>query len=91
MDVAGCYYTFTDNKNARKFILDDDSSEKIIEIFEYIEDKIGFDVNYYNYNGKHGECFKTEVTNKTCFTESNDKTYNTLPIRGTNYNCKILL
>ena len=28
LDVTGCYYTFTDDKNTMNFILDNDSLEK---------------------------------------------------------------
>ena len=64
LNVTSCCYTSTNDKNTMNFILDDDSLVKIIEILEYIDDKLGFGINDDTYNGKHGESFKTKVTNE---------------------------
>ena len=91
LNVTGRYYTFNDDSKTMNFILNDDSLEKIIEIFENIEAKLGLDINDYTYDSDYATYFKTKASNKTCFRQSSDKTHNILPREKTGYNCRILL
>ena len=49
------------------FILDDDSLDKICDIFEHIEKKIEIDLSDFTYESKGKEYLKTTVSNEVCF------------------------
>ena len=61
------------------FKLDDDSSDKIYDIFEYIEEKLKIDLNNFTYESKGKEYLTTIVSNETCFIKDKDKEINTIP------------
>ena len=44
-DVVGYYNDYKDNKKTMNFKVDDDSLDKIIDIFEYLEEKFKIDLN----------------------------------------------
>ena len=44
-DVVGYYNDYKDNKKTMNFKVDDDSLDKIIDIFEYLEEKLKIDLN----------------------------------------------
>ena len=68
------------------FKLDDDSSDKIYDIFEYIEEKLKIDLNNFTYESKGKEYLTTIVSNETCFIKDKDKEINTIPNENTKYN-----
>ena len=92
-DVIGCYNDYKDNAsgNARNFKLDDDSLEKIYDIFEYIERELKIDLNSFSYESKGEEYLKTKVSDKTCFKKDKDNKTNTIPNENTKYNYRVLL
>ena len=70
------------------FKLDDDSLDKVYDIFEHIEEKLKIDLNNFTYESKGEEYLKTIVSDKTCLRTDN-KT-NIFPNENTNYNCRVL-
>ena len=54
------------------FKLNDDSSDKIYDIFEYIEEKLKIDLNNFPYESKDEEYLKTNVSDETCFIKDKD-------------------
>ena len=73
------------------FKLDDDSLDKVYDIFGHIEEKLGIDLNNFTYESK-GEVkvyLKTIASDETCFRKDN-KT-NIIPNENTKYNCRVLL
>ena len=69
--------------------LDDNSLDKIYDIFEHIEENVETDLNYFTYESKVEEYLKTIVSDETCFIKDN-KT-NIIPNENTRYNCRVLL
>ena len=75
IDVVGYYNDYKDNSkyNAKysakrmNFKLDDDSFDKIIDIFKHIEEKSGIDLNHFTNESKGKEYFKTIVSDEACF------------------------
>ena len=53
------------------FKLDDDSLDKIYDIFGYIEKKKEIDLNNFTYESKGEEYLKTIVSDETCFRKDN--------------------
>ena len=70
-NVIGYYNDYKDNGKTMNFKLDDDSLDKIIDIFEHIEEKLKIDVNNFIYESKGEEYFKTKVSDETCFRKDN--------------------
>ena len=74
------------------FKLDDNSLEKIIDIFDYIGKILNIGLNNFMYEDKKGATYlKTKVFDETCFRKHKDKTINTIPNEKTKYNCRVLL
>ena len=74
------------------FKLDDNSLEKIIDIFYYIGKILNIDLDNYMYKEKKGDTyFKTKVSDETCFRKDKDKTTNIIPNEKTKYNYGVLL
>ena len=94
-DVVGYYNDYKNNSkydlkySAKRmnFRLDDNSIEKICNIFEHIEERLGIDLKSRFYEGKRGdEYFKTVVSDYICFRKSKDGRINIIPNENTNYN-----
>ena len=74
-DAVGYYNDYKDNsKHGAKysakrmnFKLDDDSLDKIYDIFEHIGEKLGIDLNNFIYESKGEEYFKTIPSDETLF------------------------
>ena len=98
LDVVGYYNDYKDNSkydakySAKKmnFKLDDDSLDKIYDIFEYIERKLETDLNNFTYESEGQEYLKTIVSNETCFIRDKGNKTNTIPDENTKYNCRVL-
>ena len=74
------------------FKLDDNSLEKIINIFDHTRKILNIDLDNYVYEDKKGDTYlKTKVSYKTCFRKDKDKTTNRIPNEKTKYNCRVLL
>ena len=74
------------------FKLDDNSLEKIIDIFNHIGKILNIDLDNYMYEDKKDDIYlKTKVSDETCFRKDKDKTTNTIPNEKTKYNCRVLL
>ena len=57
------------------FKADDNSLEKIIDIFDYIGKILNIDLDNYMYEDKKGDTYyKTKVSDETCFRKEKDKT-----------------
>ena len=69
--------------------LDDNSLDKIYDIFEHIEEKLGIDLNNFTYECKGEEYLKTIASDEKCFIKNNKP--NTIPNENTKYNCRVLL
>ena len=95
-DVVGCYNDYKDNskydvKHSAKrmnFRLDDDSLDKVFDIFVHIEEKSGIALNDFTYDSKSEEYLKTIVSDEACFRENKD---NIIPSENTKYTCRVLL
>ena len=96
-DVVDYYNDYKDNSKydskcsakTMNFKLDDHSLNKIIDIFEYIEEKLKIDLNTFTYESKGEDYLKTKVSDETCFRK--DNTTNIIPNENTKYNCRVLL
>ena len=73
------------------FKLDDDSLDKIINVFEYIKKKRKIDLHTFTYESKGERYLKTKVSDETCFRKDKDNKINTIPNENTKYNCRVLL
>ena len=74
------------------FNLDDNSFEKIIDIFDRIGEILSIDLDNYSYDAnKRITYLKTKVSDETCFKKDKDKTSNTIPNEKTKYNYRVLL
>ena len=60
-DVVGYYNDYKDNGKTMNFRRDDDSFDKIIVIFEYIEEKLKIDLNNFTYESKSEEYLKINI------------------------------
>ena len=67
------------------FNLDDVSQDKMYDIFEHIEEKLGIGLSDFIYESKGEEYLKTNVSNDICFKD------NAIPNENTKYNCRVLL
>ena len=65
------------------FKLDDDSLDKMYDIFEYIEEKLKMDLNNFTYASKDEEYLKTKVSDETCFGKNKDSKSNIIPNENT--------
>ena len=54
-DVVGYYNDYKDNGKTTNFKLDDDSLDKIIDIFKHIEEELKIDLNNFTYDSKGEE------------------------------------
>ena len=98
-DVVGYYNDDKDNgkydakygTKTMNFKLDDDSLDRIYDIFEYIEKKLKIDLNNFTYESKDEEYLKTKVSDKTCFRKNKDDKTNIIRNENTRYNCRVLL
>ena len=91
IDVVGYYNDYRDTGKTMNFKLDDDSLHKIIDIFEYIEEKLKIDLNNFTFESKGEQYLKTKVSNETCFRKDKDNKTNIIPNENTKYNCRVLL
>ena len=74
------------------FKLDDNSLEKITDIFDHTGKVLNIDLDHYLYDGNNGITYlKTKVSNETCFKKGKDKTVNTILYEKTKCNCRVLL
>ena len=74
------------------FVLDDDSVDKIISIFECIEKKIKIGMNNYFYESGENTYLKTKTYRRTCFNKKGCKDTNiVVPDKNIKYECKPLL
>ena len=90
--MHGYYNIFKGNSKTINFKLDDNSLEKIIDIFDNIGKILNTDLDNYMYEDKKGDTyFKTKLSDETCFIKDKDKTVNTIPDKKTKYNCRALL
>ena len=90
-DVVDYYNDYKDNGKTMNFKLDDNSLDKIIDIFGHIEDKLRIDLNNFTYEGKGEECLKTKVSDETCFRKDKDIKTNIIPDENTKYKCRVIL
>ena len=97
-DAVGYYNDYKDtskydakysSSKRMNFKLDDDSFDKMYDIFEHIEEKLGIDLNNFTYESKGEEYLKTIVFDETCFRK--DSKTNTIPNENTKYKCRVLL
>ena len=92
LDVPGYYNIFNDDGKTMKFKLDDNSLEKVIDIFEHIGEILKIDLDHYLYEDMRGEVyFRTKVSDETYFRRDKEKTTNTIRNEKTKYNCRVLL
>ena len=92
LDVPGFYNIYNDNGKTMNFKFDDDSLEKIIDIFEHIGEKLNIDLDHYLHEDMNSHTyFKTKVSDYTGFRKNKDKTTNTISNEGTMCNCRTLL
>ena len=78
-DAAGYYNDYKDNSkydlkcNTKRinFSLNNDSMDKIYDIFNYFEEKLNIDFNDFTYESKGEEYLKTIVSDKTLFKKDN--------------------
>ena len=92
LDVHGYYNIFKGDSKTMNFKLDDNSLEKIIDIFDHIRKILNIDLDNYMYEDKKDDIYlKTKVSDETCFREDKYKTTNTIPNEKTKYNCRVLL
>ena len=92
----GYYNDYKDNsqydaKYGMNFMLHDNLRDKIIDIFEHIEEKLKIDNNNFTYESKGEEYLKTTVSDKTCFRIDKDNKTNIIPNEKTEHNCRVLL
>ena len=74
------------------FKLDDNSLEKIIDLFDHIGEILNTDLDNYMYEDKKGDTYlKTKVSDEKCFRKDKNKTTNTIPNEKNKYNCSVLL
>ena len=75
LDVHGYYIIFKGGGKTMNFKVDDNSLEKIIDIFDYIGKILNIDLDNYMYEDKKGDTyFKTKVSDEICFRKDKDKT-----------------
>ena len=79
------------NAKRMSFRLSYDSLNRVYDIFEHIEEKLGIDLNNFMYESKGEEYFKAIVSDETCFRKSKDNKTNIIPNENTKYNCSVLL
>ena len=92
LDVNSYYNIFKGNSKTMNFNLDDNSLEKIIDIFVHIGKILNIALDNYMYEDKKGITYlKTKVSDETCFRKDKNKTTNTVPNKKTKYNCRVLL
>ena len=92
IDVLGYYNIFNGDNKTMNFKLDENSLEKIIDIFDHIGKITNIDLDNYLYEDSKGDTYlKTEVSDEICFRKDKDKTVNTIPNEKTKYNCRVLL
>ena len=90
--VVGYCNDYKDNDKTINFKLDDDSFEKICDIFEYIEKKLEIDLSNFLYEDRRGEEYlKTKVSDGKYFRKNKDNKTNIIPNENTKYNCRVLL
>ena len=73
------------------FVLDDDSVDKIIKIFEYIKKRLKIDLNNYFYECGENTYLKTKTYRRTCFNKKGCKDISINPDKNIKYECKPLL
>ena len=86
-DVVGYYNDYKDNsKYDAKYIakrmnfrLNDDSLDKVHEIFEHIEEKLGIDLNNFVNESRGQENLTTIVSDETCFRKNKNNKTNIIP------------
>ena len=63
-DVVGYYNDYKDNGKTTNFKLDDDSLDKIIDVFKHIEEELKIDLNKFTYDSKGEEYLKKKYLMK---------------------------
>ena len=92
IDVLGYYNIFKGDNKTMNFKLDDNSLEKIINIFYHIGKILNIDLDNYQYEDSKGDTYlKRKVSDETCFRKDKDKTVNPIPNEKTKFNCRVLL
>ena len=89
--MVGYDNDYKDNGKTMNFKLDDDSLDKIIDFFEYIEEKLKIVLNNFTYQSNFEEYLKTKVSDETCFRKEKDNKTNIIPNENTKYKCGVLL
>ena len=84
--MVSYYNDCKDNCKTMNFKLDDDSLNKIIDIFEYIEEKLKIHHNNFTYESKGEDYLKTKVSDETCFRKDKDDQTIIIPNENTKYN-----
>ena len=92
LDVLGYYNIFEGDSKIMNFKLDDNSLEKVIDIFDHIGKILNINLYHYSYDDNKGIAYlKTKVSDEACFRKEIDKTNNTIPNEKTKYNCRVSL
>ena len=92
LEVHDYYNIFKGDSKTMNLKLDDNSLEKIIDIFDHIRKILNIDLDNYIYEDKQDDIYlKAKVFDETCFRKDKDKTTNTIPNEKTKYNCRVLL
>ena len=92
LDVLAYYNIFKDASKTMTFNPDDDSLEKIIDIFDFIGKILNIYLDNYSYEDNKGITYlKTKVSDETCFRKDKDKTTNTILNEKAKYTCRVLL
>ena len=90
--VRGYYNIFEGDSKTKKFKLEHNLLEKIIDMFDHIGKILYIDLYHYSYDDNNGiTYFKTKASDETYFRKDKDKPTNTIPDEKTNYNCRVLL
>ena len=98
-NVVGYYNDYKDNSkyvakySAKRmnFRLNDDSLDKVYDIFEHIEEKLEIGLNNFVYESRGEEYLKTIVSDEKCFRKNKDNKTNIIPNKNIKYNCRVLL
>ena len=91
-NVIDYYNDYKGNGKTMNFKLDDDSLDKIYDIFDCIERKLTIDLNNFTCESKGEEYLKIKVVSgETSFGKDKNVKTNTTPSKNTKYNCRLLL
>ena len=72
------------------FKTDDNSLEKVIDIFYHLEKVLNINLDNYQYEDSKSDTYlKAKVSDETCFRKDKDKTVNIIPNEKTKHNCRV--